>query len=124
MPSPRRLAVAAAAGVGIIAWAPLADIARASFRELVPTRFAQSLAAILAVIVLLALAAGLVRIRAHVRHDSSSSVRPVPRLLLLLLAVAVGVSYAWAVRTGEPEVDAVERLHFVQYGLLTWLFYR
>ena len=32
--------------------------------------------------------------------------------------------YAWLVAIGVPDVDAVERVHFVEYGLLAWLCYR
>lgn len=39
-------------------------------------------------------------------------------------AVLIAVAYAAAMRTGSSEVDAVERFHFIQYGVLTFLFYR
>ena len=34
------------------------------------------------------------------------------------------MGYAMVSRTGNPTVDAVERFHFVEYGLITLLFYR
>ena len=34
------------------------------------------------------------------------------------------VGYAATMRTGVPDVDAVERIHFVEYGLVATLFYR
>jgi VanZ family protein len=43
---------------------------------------------------------------------------------LLLSAVVGGAAYAVATATGNPEVDAVERFHFVEYGMLTVLFHR
>ena len=123
MPGLSRLALAAAAGAGIIVWAPLADIARGALRDVVSERFAITVAGIVAGAILIALAAGVTRIHAHA-HRESSALRPAVRYLLLLLAVVIGVIYARASSTGSPDVDAVERLHFVQYGLLTWLFYR
>jgi hypothetical protein len=39
-------------------------------------------------------------------------------------AVAVGAAYSLATASGVPDVDAVERVHFVEYGFITWLFYR
>jgi VanZ family protein len=43
---------------------------------------------------------------------------------LIAAAVAIGAAYARTVRTGDPEVDMVEAFHFVQYGLVAYLFYR
>ena len=39
-------------------------------------------------------------------------------------ALAFGTGYALWNAQGIPEVDAVERVHFVEYGLITLLFYR
>jgi hypothetical protein len=39
-------------------------------------------------------------------------------------ALVIAVGYAVFSRTGDPQVDAVERFHFVEYGLITLLFYR
>jgi hypothetical protein len=126
VPRLRRLALAAAAGVGIIVWAPMADLARGSLRELVPSHYAAAVAAIVAGATLIALAAGVARIRAAARSGARApgALQPMQRYLLLLLAIVTGIVYAAISSTGSPEVDAVERFHFVQYGLLTWLFYR
>ncbi len=43
---------------------------------------------------------------------------------LMALAVALAAAYAIVMRTGVPDVDAVERIHFLQYGLVALLFYR
>ncbi|HWI19347.1 MAG TPA: VanZ family protein, partial [Vicinamibacterales bacterium] len=42
----------------------------------------------------------------------------------LAAALAIGGGYMWAIRTPWPEVNAVERVHFVEYGLIALLFYR
>lgn len=39
-------------------------------------------------------------------------------------ALGAGSGYLWAIGTPWPEVNAVERVHFVEYGLIAWLFYR
>src|SRR5438128_2598180 len=36
----------------------------------------------------------------------------------------VPAANAWAVRTGNADVDAVERIHFVEYGVLAVCLYR
>jgi hypothetical protein len=59
-------------------------------------------------------AAALVRIRDRRRM----------RYGCIAAAVLIAVAYALAARTGNPEVDAVERFHFIEYGLITALFYR
>lgn len=43
---------------------------------------------------------------------------------LLIAALGIATAYSSWTRTGEPSVDAVERFHFVEYGLITFLFYR
>src|SRR4030095_795412 len=43
---------------------------------------------------------------------------------LLALAVGGGASYALLTGTGNANVDVVERFHLVEYGALTWLYYR
>lgn len=66
------------------------------------------------VAVCLAVLIALVRIRA----------RRAARLALLVAALLIGGSYMWAAGTPYPEVNAVERVHFVEYGLIAFLFYR
>lgn len=57
-------------------------------------------------------------------HDGSPCWPPWVQYTLVALAVSIGITYARVVRTGNPDVDLVEALHFVEYGLLTYLFYR
>lgn len=42
----------------------------------------------------------------------------------ILLAGALAVAYAWATGSPVAAVAAVEHVHFAQYGVMTWLFYR
>jgi hypothetical protein len=39
-------------------------------------------------------------------------------------AIGTAIAYAQATATGNPRVDAVERFHFLEYGLIALLFYR
>jgi VanZ family protein len=46
------------------------------------------------------------------------------RYAALVLAVGGAMLYAQLVATGNVLVDVVEHVHFVEYGLVAWLFYR
>jgi hypothetical protein len=50
--------------------------------------------------------------------------RRAQRFALLLIALVFGGAYMWWTGTPYPEVNAVERVHFVEYGLIAFLFYR
>jgi hypothetical protein len=50
--------------------------------------------------------------------------RRAERFALLAIALVFGGTYMWATSTPYPEVNAVERVHFVEYGLIAFLFYR
>ena len=42
----------------------------------------------------------------------------------LAAALVAGAAYSMATATGSPDVDWAERVHFVEYGLVAFLFYR
>jgi hypothetical protein len=46
------------------------------------------------------------------------------RFALLAIALLLGGGYMWATGTPYAEVNAVERVHFVEYGMIAFLFYR
>ena len=46
------------------------------------------------------------------------------RFAMLVIALVFGGAYMWWTGTPYPEVNAVERVHFVEYGLIAFLFYR
>ena len=50
--------------------------------------------------------------------------RRLQRFALLLVALVFGGVYMWWTATPYAEVNAVERVHFVEYGLIAFLFYR
>ena len=68
--------------------------------------------------VLFAVAAAVIAAVARIRT------RRTARYALLATSLIAAGTYAYVTRTGEPQVDAVERFHFVEYGLVTLLFYR
>jgi hypothetical protein len=50
--------------------------------------------------------------------------RRAQRFALLLIALLFGGTYMWWTATPYAEVNAVERVHFVEYGVIAFLFYR
>jgi VanZ family protein len=72
------------------------------------------MAAAVAAAVLIAVAAAVLRIRNHRRE----------RYAAIFGSLAVAASFSLATASGVPDVDAVERVHFVEYGVITLLFYR
>ena len=50
--------------------------------------------------------------------------RRAQRFGLMAIALLFGGTYMWWTATPYPEINAVERVHFIQYGLIAFLFYR
>jgi hypothetical protein len=46
------------------------------------------------------------------------------RVAAMAAAIGLGLAYTTIVSTGDATIDAVERVHFVEYGLIAVLFYR
>ncbi|MBQ00773.1 MAG: hypothetical protein CL477_08820 [Acidobacteria bacterium] len=97
-----------------IAWSPYMGLVRDALKDALGDAFTPVLGLLLAVTVLAVVTWGVRRVRA----------RRLQGVGLMLAAVALFVGYAWMMRTGVPDVDAVERVHFVEYGLVATLFYR
>jgi hypothetical protein len=68
--------------------------------------------------VLVAVSAAIAIAFARIRDRRAS------RFALLLLALILGGGYMWLNATPYAEVNAVERVHFVEYGLIAFLFYQ
>jgi VanZ family protein len=109
-----KLVVPVGASAAIVLLAPFAGQLRAILREAFPGRFATIVAGAVLAAALLAVLTALFRIR----HDRAR------RYGLIVGALAFATAYTLATATGRPDVDAVERVHFVEYGVLTWLYYR
>ena len=109
-----RLVVAVAASLAVVAAAPFVGQLRAAVQSAMPGRYVAVLVTAIATAVVLALVAAVWRIRE----------RRALRYGALAAAVAIAATYATLTSSGIAEVDAVERFHFVEYGLLALLYHR
>lgn len=98
----------------IVLSAPFTGQARAWIRTTFPGHAVAAITALGAVL----LFAGLLAAAARIRD------RRVGRYGSIIAAIALAAAYS-AANAGElPESNAVERFHFLEYGLITFLFYR
>jgi hypothetical protein len=107
------LAVAIAVSAAVILAAPYLG----QLRTLIRTAFPGQFVAIVGGAVALALAVGLIAALVRIRE------RRAVRFGVIAGAVGTAVLYNLVTATGNPEVDAVERVHFIEYGVLAYLFY-
>ncbi len=106
--------LALAVSLGLVLSAPFVGQIRGELRRAFPGHFVTIVGGAIAAGVIAALFAALLRIRDR---------RPL-RYGMIAVAVLIAVGYS-AYRAGpNPESNAVERFHFLQYGLITFLFYR
>jgi VanZ family protein len=98
----------------IVLSAPFMGQARAWLRTTFPREFVAivqgSVVAVIAVCVVIAVAR--IRDRRRLRYGAIAA------------ALLLGLAYNAALATGNPEIDAVERVHFVEYGVIALLFSR
>jgi len=108
------LAIAIAASIALILAAPAIGSARSALRAAFPGTFSRLIEGGLAVAALAALGVALARIRTHraLRYGA--------------LAAAFAIAWAYSAATGsaDPAIRAVERVHFVEFGAIAWLFLR
>jgi VanZ like family len=109
-----RFFLAVLASAGVILSSPFIRDIRDWIRTTFPGHFVTIVALVVGVSIGSALLVALIRIRD----------RRLARYGAIVLAVVLGVAYASWNAQGIPEVDVVERFHFVEYGLVTLLFYR
>jgi VanZ family protein len=109
-----RLFVALAASILVVLGAPYTGQIRGAIQDALPGQYRLIIGGIVVVAVAIAVVSALLRIREQ---------RPT-RYGLLVIAVGGGALYAWTTATGNANVDVVERFHLVEYGALTWLYYR
>jgi hypothetical protein len=110
----RRFVGACLVAAAVILWAPFVSEVRRWIRTEFPGHFVLIVGSAIALIIGGALLATLLRIR----H------RRALRYGALAAAVLIGVAYSLRYADGRPEIDVVERFHFVEFGLITLLFYR
>jgi VanZ family protein len=98
----------------VVLSAPFMGQIRAWLRSAFPAQFVVIVGSAVAAAIGLVIVVALVRIRD----------RRLLRYGLIAAALILGFAYNAALATGNPETDAVERVHFVEYGFITLLFYR
>ncbi len=108
------LTVAVAASAALILAAPAIGGARATLRAAFPGTFSRVIEAGLALAALAAIGVALARIRTDRAR----------RYGLLAAALAIAWIYSAATGSADPAIRAVERVHFIEFGLITWLFLR
>jgi VanZ like protein len=118
MDSPRlhasRFVVAVAGSIALVLSAPFIGYVRAWIRSQFPGQFVRIVGGLIGVVGLAAIGIALARIRE----------RRAVRYLAIAGALICAAWYSAATATGVPEVDVVQRFHFIEYGLITFLFYR
>jgi VanZ family protein len=119
--------LALAASFFVVFGSPYVGEIRAALQSTFPEYYRTLIAGTVVVAVVGALVAAVQGIRR--RQEPSTSIprthqRTWVRYTLLALAVGVAVLYANAVSASEADVRVVEAFHFVEYGLVTFLYYR
>jgi hypothetical protein len=109
-----RFLLAIAVSLALILSAPFISLIRSEIRARFPGHFVLIIGAIVALGIGAAIATALLRIRE----------RRAVRYGALAAALVLGTAYANAIATSDAQANAVERFHFVEYGLVTFLFYR
>jgi VanZ family protein len=112
--SPLYFTLALVVSGSLVLSAPFIGQIRNAIRTWFPGHFVLILASVVGVSVAGALGLALVRIRDRRRL----------RYTALGGALLFGVAYALWTAKPDPQINAVERFHFVQYGLVTLLFYK
>ena len=108
------LATAVVVAATLVLSAPFIGQLRTWLRDGVGERFPLLMAVVVSATAGAGLAFALRQIRQH----------RALRYAALGLAVVLAAGYAALSRTGNAEVDAVERFHFIEYGVVTLLFYK
>jgi hypothetical protein len=112
--SPGWLAGALAASAALVLAAPVVGQLSVWLRDAASDHYVTVVGGIVAASAVAAIGGALYVIRSRRRE----------RLTWLVAAITVAGSYAYFSQTGIADVDAVERFHLVEYGLIAVLFYK
>jgi VanZ family protein len=112
--SPARFLLAIGASTALVLSAPFIGQIRSAILRAFPGQFVAIMGIAVGVATCAALGAAVIRIRD----------RRLLRYGLIVLALVTAVTYSIRSQLGNPVSDAVERFHFVEYGVITFLFYR
>lgn len=110
----RRLWAAILVALAIVAAAPAAGVARSRLQAALGPRFAVVLTLAVAAVVVVAVGRGL------------AAARPFTVGRVAAIGAALTIAAAWIVSSGnaDPAIRAVELVHFVEYGVITFAFHR
>jgi len=111
---PARFVLATAVSIALVLSAPVIGFLRSWIRTTFPGQFVRIVGAAIALVAAVAVVSAAWRIRTH----------RLPRYCGIAVALGIAVWYSLAEATGNPDVDVVQRFHFVEYGVITFLFYR
>jgi hypothetical protein len=110
-----RLLLACTVSAAVVLSAPFMGRLQSFLRASISTRaYVVLLGVVVGASVLTAIVVAFTRITAHRAR----------RIAAMAAAIALAVAYTGMLSTGIAEIDAVERVHFVEYGLIAVLFYR
>src|SRR6185503_12374036 len=109
----RFLTAAACFAIVIVVGSPLAGELRAAIAAVFPGQARAIIGGAVAVAIAIAL------LTAAVRVPRGRALR----YFALGTALVAGTLFARALNSGDPDTDVVEAFHFVEYGILTLLFY-
>jgi VanZ family protein len=109
-----RFVVAALVAAAFVLSAPVAGGLRSQLRTSFPQQFVWIVGSAIAALVAAGIVTALLRIRERRRA----------RYGAMALSLAGAVAFARWHATGRAEIDVVELFHFVEYGIITFLFYR
>ena len=110
-----RFFLAAAVSAAVIVSSPFMGRLQSLLQTNLSTRaYVLVLGGLVAGAILLAIVAAFQRSRQHRAWRSAA----------MALAIAIGVVYTQIMATGVATTDAVERVHFIEYGAIAVLFYR
>lgn len=110
----RRLTLATAVSAALVLAAPYVGLVRGQIRTAFPGQFGTIIDGVVLAALLAAIAWAFARIRSN----------RLARYGAIALGLAAGAAYSRATDSPDPAVRAVEHFHFVEYGLITLLYYR
>ena len=111
---PPRFILAIVVSTALVLSAPFIGFVRSWIRATFPGQFVRIVGAAIAVLAAAAIVAAILRIR----HNR------LLRYSALIAALGGAIWFSVVEATGNPDVDVVQRFHFVEYGVITFLFYR
>jgi VanZ family protein len=105
------------ASAAVVLSAPFIGRITTAIARTFPDQYVRIVGASVAAGLAVALAAGILRVSRAPAHRGR-------RAGALAAAIVLAAVYAFVMRTGDAAVDAVERVHFLEYGAIAFLFYR